>query len=303
MKKKILPRTAGAVLWDNTYSTISPYIQSMGFVTSLLKFADQEQHYNLAEDFLVNSYLKRDDIETESSISYYLSDGGLQTVSMIDTEKTDDCDEIELIKSSQLNLSLGQAIVNRQSVRHYTGDAIQFADLTSILQAGNGVSRESEVALSDGETVLFSQRTVPSGGGLYPVSIYLAALNIKGLAKAIYRYQSVNDVLLPVLDAEHVDQLIDTFAGSKDIFKTSGAILLLVGQPWRSLRKYGNKGMRFVFHETGGISQNIHLAVTALGLGSVDYASFYENEAHKVLGFDGLDKVLLHSIIIGVPGV
>jgi SagB-type dehydrogenase family enzyme len=82
----------------------------------------------------------------------------------------------------------------------------------------------------------------------------------------------------------------------------ANAVFLLIGQPWKSMRKYGPRGLRLLFLEAGAISQNVHLATAALGLGSVDCASVYDDEAHEVLGLDGLHEVLLHVLILGSIG-
>lgn len=84
--------------------------------------------------------------------------------------------------------------------------------------------------------------------------------------------------------------------------KYSNVIFLLVARPWKTMRKYGDRGLRFVFHETGAISQNIHLAVTGLGLGSVDCASICDDEMHEVLGFDGNFQTVTHTIVVGASG-
>jgi SagB-type dehydrogenase family enzyme len=79
-------------------------------------------------------------------------------------------------------------------------------------------------------------------------------------------------------------------------------LLLLVGRPWRSMRKYGARGMRHVFLEAGAMAEHVHLAATALGLGSVDCSSVYDDEAHEALGMDGLYEALLHVVVVGSEG-
>ena len=75
-----------------------------------------------------------------------------------------------------------------------------------------------------------------------------------------------------------------------------------MGAPWRSMRKYGARGMRFLFLEAGAIAQNLNLACAGLGLGSLDCASLYDDEVHEALGADGLYEALLHAVIVGQAG-
>jgi len=45
--------------------------------------------------------------------------------------------------------------------------------------------------------------------------------------------------------------------------------------------------------------QNVHLAVTALGLGDVETAGFYDQEVNEALGLDGLTATLVHTVVVG----
>jgi nitroreductase len=53
--------------------------------------------------------------------------------------------------------------------------------------------------------------------------------------------------------------------------------------------------------EAGAIAQQIALACTALGVGSVDSSSIYDDEAHEVLGMDGEAEAIVHLVILGIP--
>jgi SagB-type dehydrogenase family enzyme len=75
-----------------------------------------------------------------------------------------------------------------------------------------------------------------------------------------------------------------------------------VARPWRSMRKYGSRGVRYVFVEAGAIAQCVHLAAEALGVGTVDCASVYEDEAGDVMGIDGLFEQLVHTVVVGYSG-
>jgi SagB-type dehydrogenase family enzyme len=83
--------------------------------------------------------------------------------------------------------------------------------------------------------------------------------------------------------------------------REAAAICFLVARPWRSMRKYGDRGMRFVFLEAGAMAQNIALVAVALGLGSVDCGSFYDDEVHETLDIDGVYETLIHAVFLGTP--
>ncbi len=120
----------------------------------------------------------------------------------------------------------------------------------------------------------------------------------------LYRYLPPEDALAFHDDDQALTRLHATFVGDEVGAEIAAAafLILLVGRPWRSMRKYGPRGLRFVLHEAGAIAFAVHLAVTAMDLGAVDYSGFYDEEANDVLGLDGLFDLLLHAVVAGVPG-
>src|SRR3954470_6553626 len=67
-----------------------------------------------------------------------------------------------------LALALGAALRARQSCRAFAPRALALADLSTLLQAAYGVV----ATLPVGDSELLT-RPVPSGGGLYPLDLYL----------------------------------------------------------------------------------------------------------------------------------
>lgn len=289
------------ILSKNGYQTKSPHIKSTGFRMTSFQYQEREQLELTAELFLINSFLKRNDPEMELSISSYLTEEGMKMVSLIGEEDHSAYPIINLGENAMLNLSLGESIVRRRSIRDFTGDPIHLTSLATLIRATAGVSALSELTLTD-STIQFRFRTAASGGSLYPIDLYVINLNAPGLTRSIYKYLPIDDQLIEVGNEKKLTQLLKSFSGSVDMVESSNAslIFLYVGKPWRSMRKYGSRGLRFVFQEVGAMTQNLHLAATALGLGSVDCASFFEDEIHHVLDLDGIHQCALHSVLIGV---
>ncbi len=292
---------AYSVLAKNGYHTKTPHVRSTGFRTASLRHSERENLNNIAELYLINSFLKKNDAETNVSIASYLMDDGMKMVSMTGQEDTSAYELMSLGENTPLDLPLGDVIVRRRSVRDFTGDPVPFNHLSVLLRAMAGVSANAEAMLYDGDKTTFNFRTVPSGGGLYPIDVYIAAINAKGLEKGIYRYQPISDQLIKLGDEKLLIKVLSGFAGAIDMVSSShaGLLFLYIGKPWRTMRKYGNRGLRFVFQEIGGMAQNLHLATTALGLGSVDCAAFFEDEVNKSLNLDGIYQVVLHSTLVG----
>lgn len=257
---------------------------------------------NVAEWFLTNTRLRRDDVEMEHSISSYFTDVATVMLSLLGQRRASK--QIALKDSVPMRMALSEAIRRRRTRRSFTGDPIDFAHLSTILDAANGITAEPKVDLSSGGSVTYRYRTTASAGGLYPIELYVASCNLRGLSQGIYRHDPVNRALEFCLGADTISPLLETFCLPEHMVSKAraGAIILLVAHPWRTMLKYGPRGMRFVFIEAGAIAQNVELAAGALGYASVACASVYDDELHEVIGVDGVSAALVHAVVIGCPG-
>ena len=219
-------------------------------------------------------------------------------------EQSRDQKNISLPKGPSLDLELGRALVQRRSVRSYTGDPIEIGYLATLLRAGNGVVAEGTICLTTGKEMSLRFRTAPSAGGLYPIELYIGVLNVNGLEQGIYHYHANTDCLEPYLPSEAIATLLSASSLPEEMIaiSRSNIVLLMIGKPLKTMRKYGNRGLKMIYQEAGAISQNIQLACIALGLGSVDCAGFYDSEVHRLMSFDGINETLIHAMIIGMPG-
>lgn len=252
----------------------------------------------VAEEFLINSRLRRGDVEMgQSGLSYFTEQAAVM-LSLLGLEERRGSRYVSLPKSLELNMNLGEVIRRRRSVRTYSGDAVPLAYLATIIRAACGIT-EHTAERDDIPSVAF--RSTPSGGALYPIDLHLAALHVEDVPRGLYVYDPHRDELWQTGDDERANVLLEALALPGLIIseKQASAVFLLVGRPWRSMRKYGDRGMRNVFLEAGAMAEHVHLAAVALGLGSVHCASFYDDEAHEALEVDGLYETLIHSVFLG----
>jgi SagB-type dehydrogenase family enzyme len=61
----------------------------------------------------------------------------------------------------------------------------------------------------------------------------------------------------------------------------------------RSMLKYGERGVRYVFMEAGHAAQNIHLQAVSLNLGTVVIGAFRDDQVKSVLGLQPDESPLL----------
>ena len=291
------------VLLANSYKNVLPWIDSTGFRTHELRYRTlgHSRAPRVAEEFLSGSRLYRHDRSTQLSVAPYFLDAGQLTVSLIDHEDMRDAQVVALPPSVPTPRSLDDVIGKRRSRRRYTGAPLKLSHLATIIRSAAGITGEAHLRLRDDRKAHMRFRAVASGGGLYPVQVYLANLSVRDLEPGLYRYQPLQDTLVRERDCLDITSCC---AGPQDLenLRRAGAVILLIAQPWRSMRKYGSRGLRFVFIEAGAMTQNIHLTTEALGLGSVDCGSFCDDEVHEAMAIDGAFKTFLHAVMIGDPG-
>ncbi|MDF1760904.1 MAG: SagB/ThcOx family dehydrogenase [Coxiellaceae bacterium] len=300
-KSSLTGNLVNAAIWGNSYQCKITSMTS-GFTTHAAHHDQKNIKTRIAEDFLLRSRCRRDDDEARSSVDMYLEDAGVAMVSLSGNDDVDATNAIDLPSSAPLDGSLSGALHNRRSTRTFSQGSIDLASFAVIVRAAAGVTDHLSVSLDDGEArAIIHTRTVASAGSTYPISLYCYVNNVDGLAPGIYKYHSVRDQLSVFADEVTGRQLLNTYGKSSDSESISNAsvIFLLTAQPWRSMRKYGCRGMRYLLHECGAISQNIHLVSAALQLGSIDCGGFFENEVNDVLHFDGNFQTFLHAVIVG----
>ncbi|CAL9535489.1 SagB/ThcOx family dehydrogenase [Streptomyces sp. enrichment culture] len=291
----------------NAYRVLAPEARAVGVRTHQLRFDNLGAETagsvssRVAEDFLTASRLRAPDREGVLSASDYFGDTMVTTLAQLDDDPVPDHQRVELPPSVPATMELGEALMRRRSVRGYSGDPVAADELATVLRLADGVTAEADIELLRGGQETYRFRTAPSGGGLFPVALQVVALDVTGLDVGVYRYQPVRDVLVREGGRAVVDRVLDAFTtpGTAISFDTASALVVMVASPWRSMRKYGPRGLRFVLHETGCITQNIHLAVTSLGLASTDCASFVDDRLHAALGVDGVLRAAVHAVVLG----
>ena len=206
-----------------------------------------------------------------------------------------------LPRSVALARRLDDLLARRRSVRTYTGGELPLEQVATLLRAAAGITGVGRVELDQGGERTIPFRAAPSAGGLYPVELWLLPRRVRGLERAVWRYDPRWDVLVEEGDEAAVDAAVDAFVVPEELMalRRASLILLLVGRPWKLMRKYGQRGVRFLFIEAGAMAQNAHLACASLGIGSVDCASVRDDALHAALGLDGELRALVHTIVVG----
>ena len=195
----------------------------------------------------------------------------------------------------RLELALTDALGRRASERGFAGGPITVTQLSTLLHAAYGVTDRCEAELEPGRLVRL--RTVPSGGALYPLELYVHAQAVAGLPSGLYHFDPSRHVLEAISAASRLDAeaiLVDPAAAAG-----AAALLVLVGVFWRSRFKYGLRGYRFTLLEAGHAAQNLLLAATALDLASLPLGGFFDSIIDDELELDGVEESSLYALAVG----
>lgn len=288
---------------NNGYKTWQPSIRSTGLRSSELthRTLGQGPSSRIAEQYLLASRLARGDVRVQVSTRPYFSDEGLRTVSLIGQEDAHPDDVIPLPIPRTIDAGLGETIMGRRSRRSFESEAISLQQLTDIIGHSLAETGRARVELSSGDEVQFPLYAAANGGGLRPLDAYVLPLRVEGLCPVVHRYDKRRHALIRTPNAADATKIVDTCISPPDQehMSRSSVVFILAGRPWRSMRKYGARGLRFLFVEAGHIAALMGLAASALNLGAVECGSLCDDEVHDLLGIDGLFETYIHSVIVG----
>src|SRR5207249_11849900 len=182
-----------------------------------------------------NTRAVRNDRETEASIFHYYEDASTLMLSMAERADRGGMGSVPLPAGIPLRMELGEATRLRRSHRLYTGDPLPLDYLAALIRCAVGHTGQADVDLASGGHVTRTFRATPSGGRLLPLQLHVAAINVSGLKRGVYRYDPLADALDQTGPARVVDQLLSCIAAPDEVLSVSraNALVLLIGKPWR----------------------------------------------------------------------
>jgi len=184
-------------------------------------------------------------------------------------------------------LSLEQAFLKRRSVRDFADSPISLSELSQLLWAAQGVTRDG------------LYRNAPSAGALYPLELYVAAGNVADCSPGIYRYLPGQHALTRVYDRDVRAELSRAALGQSCVAR--GSCVIVIGAVFsRITSKYRDRGVRYAHMEAGHVSQNIYLQAAALGLGTVAVGAFNDERVRSVMRMED-NEAPLYIMPVGKP--
>ncbi len=177
--------------------------------------------------------------------------------------------------------SLEEAVARRASVRDFAAKPLAPQEISQLLWAAQGVTRN------------WGGRTVPSAGALYPLETYLVT------AEGLFQYLPARHQLLRLKDHNLMKDLCHAALGQAPT-REAPAVIVLTAVLERTSRKYGGRSERYVAMEAGHAAQNVLLQASALGLGAVPVGAFHDDRVQKALGLPESHRPL-YLIPVGHP--
>ncbi len=160
-----------------------------------------------------------------------------------------------------LTMPLGQALNSRRSQRSHAPGPLALEELTGLLLAAQAVTGQGP-----------HQRSIPSAGALHPLEIYLVAGEVEDLDPGAYHYR-IDGSLERSAEGDLRDDLMAAALDQAVVGAAPATIVITADYP-RTTDRYGDRGRRYVHMEVGHAAQNVYLAATALGLGTVSVGAF-----------------------------
>ena len=152
------------------------------------------------------------------------------------------------------------------------------SELARVLFFSAGVTRRARMA---GGRPLFL-RAAASAGALYPIEVYVVCGDRTGLPAGVYHFSPVEFALRRLRDGDHRPFLARAAAdpGVGDAPMT----LVLSGIPWRTTWKYGERGYRHLFWDSGAVLANVLALSDAAGITARVLVGFVDDDVSHLLG-------------------
>lgn len=202
------------------------------------------------------------------------------------------------LPDAQLTNSRGleETIVRRRTARSFDPQAtLTVAALSRLLSLSCGRTGTGEVA---GDYGAEFYRASPSAGAVYPVEVYPLILNVGGLPRGAYRYESNWHSLELLRDGDFRASLSD-WVPQQPYLRDAGVVFALVGFAGRVGERFGERGYRYMLLEAGHIAQNICLLSCAAGFGVLPVGAFVDSAFDRLLGLDGVTQISLYFVAVG----
>jgi SagB-type dehydrogenase family enzyme len=184
-------------------------------------------------------------------------------------------------------------LMERQSVRNYSGEALTLEQLSFLLWTTQRVKKVV------GKVNFATFRPVASGGARHPFETYLIVNNVEGLKKGAYRYLAIEHKLVYLFNEDNMQERIAEATSGQKFISTAPVVFFWSCIPYRSEWRYHVAAAKTILQDSGHLCQNLYLACEAIGCGTVAIGDYHQEVADRLLRLDGEDEFVIYVAPVG----
>jgi SagB-type dehydrogenase family enzyme len=188
-----------------------------------------------------------------------------------------------------------EILLKRRSCRDFSenkNNSITLQDLSDIIYYSCG-------EVFKGREFKDTKRIHSSAGARYPLEIYVLNFKEGELEKKCYHYNVKNHELEDLwgINLNNKKDINKYFA--YEWSQNADCAIVITAIPNRSVRKYGERGYKYIYLEAGAVLQNMQNNAFVRGVGSVIMGGTNEKEIESLLDLDGTKETVMLGILLG----
>jgi SagB-type dehydrogenase family enzyme len=143
-------------------------------------------------------------------------------------------------------------------------------------------------------------RRVPSGGALYPLSVYVAAGPNHEVPPGLYHYDAAHHVLDLLRSGDHRAALTTSLTIHVD--QDPSLVLVITTRFWRNAFKYQEFGYRLQSQETGVLAAQAFALADAMNLSAAVHLHFVDERINRLISLDPFRESVMAVLTLTRPG-
>jgi len=203
--------------------------------------------------------------------------------------------EYSLASSEEIDSALLDFMKSRRSVWRYASQEISFLAFSGLLKAAYGIVRREDLG-----AYVVPHRTVPSGGALYPLEMYVVTLiDIGQVPKGLYHFQKDKEYLVLLKEGDFREKLKELVVEARETIDSASLFIFVTASFNRECEKYSNRGYRHILLEAGHLAQNVYLYCLDQNLDTVELSGFLDEKLADFLGLDPFEESPVTVLAVG----
>ena len=202
-----------------------------------------------------------------------------------------DAIKVDLIEPDSFtigNMSFFEVINKRRSRRGFTNDFLSLEELSFLLWATQGISKENKLL-----------RTVPSGGARHPFETYLYIQKVTDINAGLYRYLPIEHKLLFLSDDNSLAERITEACCEQDFAGECAVTFIWTTVPYRTEWRYDVLSHKVIALDAGHLCQNLYLACESINCGTCAIGAYHQEKIDNIIGVDGVDEFTIYISPVG----